>query len=74
MQVLREQRTPVEAAEIRIREYLRQLDGTVRAEVEEYDGIAALYCSCRFAFAVHNNTRLNKFIIHRVLVGCSNRL
>ncbi|MNC55933.1 hypothetical protein D3C75_1054990 [compost metagenome] len=53
---------------------MRQLNRTVRTEVQEHDGVAAFHYRYRLIIAVHDNTRLNEFIIYGILVRRSDRL
>ncbi|MNZ78659.1 hypothetical protein D3C78_972440 [compost metagenome] len=74
MQTLREFWSTVKAMEILVCEYVRQLDSTVRTEVQEYDGIAGFYQSYRLILVIHNNCRHYELVKYRLLVRFSNSL
>ncbi|MNM96007.1 hypothetical protein D3C81_1084710 [compost metagenome] len=60
--------------EILVCEYIRQLDSTVRTEVQEYDGIAGFHQSYRLILVIHNNCRHYELVKYRLLVRFNNSL
>ena len=74
MQAHRELRPTVKAAEIGVCEYLRQLNCTVRTEVKEDYGIAALYQTYRLTIRFNDNRWFNEFVKYGFLIRFFNRL
>ncbi len=73
MQIRRRFIAAVEAAEIAVGEYLRQLNRPVRAEIEEHDRIAGFDESDRRTVRLHDDRRHDEFVEHRTLVRFRDR-